>query len=88
MQPLLDWARARGISERTAYRRFHRGTLGVPAVQLDTGRIMVDPTADQCQGACLVDLHVECLADAVLAELKRRGYRLDQDAPKGETGQG
>lgn len=86
VQPLLSWARARGISERTAYRRYHNGTLGVRAVQTDTGRIMVDPTADECQGACLVDVHVECLTDAVLAELGRRGYRLDRTTKKGDTG--
>lgn len=87
MQRLLDWARANGISERTAYRRFHAGTLGVKAVQLDTGRIMVDATANECRGACLVDIHAECVTDAVLTELARRGIRLDRTPGRGDTGQ-
>jgi putative resolvase len=77
---IAEWARRQGISERTARRRFHAGTLGVPARQLDTKRIVVDVPEGQCQGACLVDIHLSCLVDVVLAELGRRGYSLDSAA--------
>ncbi len=74
---LLDWARRAGMSRATAYRRFHEGTLPVPTRRTPTGRIVVDIPPDECAGACLTDVHVECLTTAVLAELGRRGYLLD-----------
>lgn len=73
---LLDWARQHDMSRATAYRRYHEGTLPVPARRTETGRIVVDVHAKDCRGACLTDVHVECLTDAVLAELARRGLRL------------
>ena len=75
---LLEWARRNKISRSTAYRRFRDGTLPVPTRRTPTGRIVVDIPAHECQGACLDEVHAACLADAVIAELTRRGYRLDR----------
>lgn len=83
---LLDWARRAGMSRATAYRRYHEGTLPVPARRTPTGRIIVDIPPEDCEGACLSAVHTECLTDAVLAELGRRGYQLDQLRPAGHNG--
>lgn len=40
---LSTWARQAGVHPRTAYRWFHAGLLPVPARQLATGTILVDP---------------------------------------------
>jgi putative resolvase len=40
---LTEWAREQGVSYRTALNWFHAGTLPVPARQLPTGTILVDP---------------------------------------------
>lgn len=40
---LKEWALEQGISYRTALNWFHAGTLPVPARQLPTGTILVDP---------------------------------------------
>ena len=40
---LSAWAKEQGISYRTALNWFHAGTLPVPARQLPTGTILVDP---------------------------------------------
>lgn len=74
---LTQWARQQGISDKTAYRRFHAGRLGVPAIQKPNGRIEVQASAEDCNGACLQHLHVICLVNAVIAELDRRGHKLD-----------
>jgi len=44
---LKEWARGQGISYRTALNWFHAGTLPVPARQLPTGTILVEPPASQ-----------------------------------------
>jgi hypothetical protein len=75
--PLLVWAERQGISRDTAYRNARAGTLPVPVRRTPTGRIMVELSPADCQGGCITDVHVECLTDAVLAELARRGIRLD-----------
>jgi hypothetical protein len=46
---LTEWARSQGISYRTALNWFHAGTLPIPARQLPTGTILVDP--DSAPGA-------------------------------------
>jgi hypothetical protein len=74
---LTAWARQQGISDKTAYRRFHAGTLGVPAIQKPNGRIEVDAGAEDCRGACLSHLHKACLVDAVIDGLRDRRYELD-----------
>lgn len=38
---LVDWAKKEGISYRTAWRWFHAGKLPVPAIQTETGMILV-----------------------------------------------
>jgi hypothetical protein len=74
---ISEWARLQGISARTARRRFHSGKLGDRARQLASGRIEVDASAADCNGACVAHIHASCLVDAVLAELGKRGYELD-----------
>jgi putative resolvase len=43
---LSEWARGQGVSYRTALNWFHAGTLAVPARQLPTGTIVVEPFAE------------------------------------------
>lgn len=43
---LTEWAREQGVSYRTALNWFHAGALPVPARQLPTGTILVDPPAN------------------------------------------
>lgn len=51
---LAAWARSAGIHPKTAYRWFHRGTLPVPARQLDTGTILVTrPTGQTAANAAV-----------------------------------
>jgi len=40
---LSVWAKENGVSYRAALNWFHAGTLPVPARQLPTGTILVDP---------------------------------------------
>ena len=42
---LSAWAKEQGVSYRAALNWFHAGTLPVPARQLPTGTILVDPPA-------------------------------------------
>lgn len=42
---LTQWAREQGVSYRTALNWFHAGSLPVPARQLPTGTILIDPPA-------------------------------------------
>lgn len=44
---LKEWARAQGVSYRAALSWFHAGTLPAPARQLDTGTILVEPSATE-----------------------------------------
>jgi len=43
---LRDWAIAQGIHPHTAYKRFHEGTLPVPAMRVGPRSILVNVTAD------------------------------------------
>jgi putative resolvase len=47
---LTDWARQAGIHPKTARRWFHSGVLPVPAHQLTTGTILVDPAPEAHEG--------------------------------------
>jgi putative resolvase len=47
---LKEWAREQGVSYRTALNWFHSGTLPVPARQLRTGTILVEPPATVSSG--------------------------------------
>lgn len=40
---LVDWAKQQGISYMTAWRWFHQGKLPLPAIQTETGMILVQP---------------------------------------------
>uniref|UniRef100_A0A6M3X8G3 Putative resolvase domain containing protein n=2 Tax=viral metagenome TaxID=1070528 RepID=A0A6M3X8G3_9ZZZZ len=50
---LADWAREQGIDYKTAYRWFRAGILPVPARQLPTGTILVDPGQPTTPGVAL-----------------------------------
>ncbi|SDK77175.1 putative resolvase [Actinopolyspora mzabensis] len=82
---LSEWARGQGVTYRTAWNWFRAGTLPVPARQLDTGTILVEPpttedgrtvaycrmsSADQCDD---LDRQVGRVAQ----ECARRGIALD-----------
>jgi len=43
---LKEWAAKQGVSYRTALNWFHSGTLPVPARQLPTGTILIEPQAE------------------------------------------
>ncbi len=45
MVKLKEWAREQGVSYRAALNWFHAGTLPASARQLDTGTILVEPSA-------------------------------------------
>ncbi len=51
---LAAWARTIGVHPKTAYRWFHRGTLPVPARQLETGPILVTLPAAQPGGTAAI----------------------------------
>ncbi len=51
---LAAWARTIGVHPKTAYRWFHRGTLPVPACQLETGTILVTLPAAQPGGTAAI----------------------------------
>lgn len=82
---LKEWARGQGISYRTALNWFHAGSLPVPARQLPTGTILVDP-APHAEGRAVAYCRVssadqrddlERQAGRVAVECGRRGISLD-----------
>jgi predicted site-specific integrase-resolvase len=86
---LVDWAEQQGISYRTAQRWFHAGKIP-GATQTASGRIYVTVDADECNGECCVDLHIECLfnklspadIDRFVQLLRDAGYVIEQ-TPQG-----
>ena len=84
---LSAWAKEQGVSYRTALNWFHAGTLPVPARQLPTGTILVDPPA-RTSGVtvvayCRVSSHdqmaeLERQAGRVLTLCSERGIRIDR----------
>ena len=82
---LKEWARGQGVSYRTALNWFHAGTLPVPAHQLPTGTILVDPApraAGRTVAYCRVSSadqqnDLERQAGRVAEECGRRGITLD-----------
>ena len=80
------WAKAQGVSYRTALNWFHAGTLPVPARQLPTGTILVDPpakTTGTVVAYCRVSSHdqkadLERQAGRVLTLCSGRGIRIDR----------
>jgi putative resolvase len=82
---LKDWAREQGVSYRAALNWFHAGTLPVPARQLATGTILVEPapaTTGRTVAYCRVPSadqrdDLDRQAGRVATECGRRGVRLD-----------
>lgn len=82
---MSEWARGQDISYRTALNWFHAGTLPVPARQLPTGTILVDPPepgAERVVAYCRVSSadqrdDLERQAGRVATECGARGIRLD-----------
>jgi putative resolvase len=84
------WAKGQGISYRTALAWFHAGTLPVPARQLPTGTILVDPPVREVGvtvAYCRVSSHeqkpdqkadLERQAGRVLTMCSDRGIRIDR----------
>ena len=83
---LAVWAREQGVSYRAALNWFHAGTLPVPARQLPSGTILVDP-APKPVGVvvayCRVSSHdqkadLERQAGRVLTACSERGIGIDR----------
>jgi putative resolvase len=83
---LTTWAKGQGISYRTALTWFHAGTLPVPARQLPSGTILVDPPPTPTGVVvvyCRVSSHdqkadLERQAGRVLTACSERGIRIDR----------
>ncbi len=82
---LSVWAKENGVSYRAALNWFHAGTLPVPARQLATGTILVDPPIKETGvvvAYCRVSSHdqkadLERQAGRVLTMSTERGIRID-----------
>ncbi len=80
------WAKENGVSYRAALNWFHAGTLPVPARQLPTGTILVDPPVKNTGSVvayCRVSSHdqkadLERQAGRVLTMSSERGIRIDR----------
>jgi len=83
---LSVWAKEQGVSYRAALNWFHAGTLPVPARQLPTGTILVDPPITETGAVvayCRVSSHdqkadLERQAGRVLTMSSERGIRIDR----------
>jgi putative resolvase len=83
---LSAWAKENGVSYRAALNWFHAGTLPVPARQLATGTILVDPPIVESGvvvAYCWVSSHdqkadLERQAGRVLTMCSARGIRIDR----------
>lgn len=83
---LTTWAKEQGVSYRAALNWFHAGTLPVPARQLPSGTILVDPPpkpAGVTVAYCRVSSHdqkadLERQAGRVLTACSDRGIRIDR----------
>lgn len=85
---LREWAEQQGVSWRTAYRRFKDGKIP-GAYQAPNGHIHVKVEPDVCDGACVAELHVECLIEKLTAtdveqlvqRLAESGYVIERRTP-------
>lgn len=83
---LSVWAKENGVSYRAALNWFHAGMLPVPARQLPTGTILVDPPVHDTGvtvAYCRVSSHdekadLERQAGRVLVESSKRGLSIDR----------
>ncbi|HEX5811981.1 MAG TPA: IS607 family transposase [Pseudonocardia sp.] len=93
---LSAWSKEQGVSYRTALNWFHAGTLPVPARQLPTGTILVDPPVRETGVTvvyCRVSSHdqkpdLERQAGRVLPMCSERGIRIDRTVTVIEIGSG
>ena len=93
---LSAWAKEQGVSYRAALNWFHAGTLPVPARQLPTGTILVDPpakTTGTVVAYCRVSSHdqrpdLERQAGRVLTMCSERGIRIDRTVTEIGSGRG
>ena len=93
---LSAWAKGQGVSYRTALNWFHAGTLPVPARQLWTGTILVDPPVRETGvtvAYCRVCSHdqkpdLERQAGRVLTGAGERGLRIDRTVTEIGSGRG
>ena len=93
---LSAWSKEQGISYRTALNWFHAGTLPVPARQLPTGTILVDPPVRETGvtvAYCRVSSHdqkpdLERQAGRVLTMCSERGIRIDRTVTEIGSGRG
>ena len=91
---LSAWAKEQGVSYRAALNWFHAGTLPVPARQLPTGTILVDPPAKiagTVVAYCRVSSHdqkadLERQAGRVLTLCSERGIRIDRTVTESGPG--
>jgi len=81
---LTEWARAQGISPRTAYRWFRQGTLPVPAERVGQRTILVNIDANAVAGAAgAVGLYARVSSHDQEPDLERQTARLAEWAAKG-----
>ena len=93
---LSAWAKENGVSYRAALNWFHAGTLPVPARQLPTGTILVDPPVRETGvtvAYCRVSSHdqkadLERQAGRVLTMCSERGIRIDRTVTEIGSGLG
>ena len=93
---LSAWSKEQGVSYRTALNWFHAGTLPVPARQLPTGTILVDPPVRETGvtvAYCRVSSHgqkpeLERQAGRVLTMCSERGIRIDRTVTEIGSGRG
>ena len=93
---LSAWAKEQGVSYRTALNWFHAGTLPVPARQLPTGTILVDPPVRETGVTVAygrVSSHgqkpeLERQAGRVLTMCSERGIRIDRTVTEIGSGRG
>jgi putative resolvase len=93
---LSVWAKENGVSYRAALNWFHAGTLPVPARQLPTGTILVDPPVRETGvtvAYCRVCAHdqtadLERQAGRVLTMCSERGVRIDRTVTEIGSGRG
>ncbi len=93
---LSVWAKENGVSYRAALNWFHAGTLPVPARQLATGTILVDPPVREpgvTVAYCRVSSHeqkadLERQAGRVLTMCSARSIRIDRTVTEIGSGLG
>jgi predicted site-specific integrase-resolvase len=78
---LADWARNQGIAYKTAWQWFKQGILPMPATQMSTGTILVDPPSAAERGAAL---YARVSSSDQKSDLDRQTARLAAFAAEGK----